>query len=138
MEVYEAPYINLCNKLYDCGTAYQTLKQKGILHFDSTSFLRGMTFDDCIIIVDEIQNLSYQEIYTLLTRIGDNCRVFLCGDLLQDDLTSKRFNEESGYGRILPALKMIESCEVIEFGVEDIVRSGFVKEFIMVTTQQIQ
>lgn len=133
MDVYESPYITIVNKLFDCGTAYSTLKQKKIITFEPSSFLRGETFDDCVIIVDECQNMAYNELYTILTRIGDNCKVILCGDMMQDDLTSERYNEVSGYDRILKALSKTSLCYQINFTVDDIVRSGFVKEFIKVT-----
>jgi predicted ribonuclease YlaK len=134
MAEYEAPYSIICNKLYNRGDAYGILKQKGVIKFDSTSFLRGVTFDNAIIVVDEMQNMSYQEIYTILTRIGDNTKVILCGDTRQDDLTSERYKESSGFDRITAKLAMVGSCISIEFGIDDIVRSGFVKEFILATS----
>lgn len=133
MEVYESPYITIVNKLYDSGTAYSSLKQKGIIQFEPSSFLRGETFDDMVIIIDEAQNMQYQELYTILTRIGDNCKVYICGDMMQDDVTSERYKEVSGYDRILKALSKTSLCYQIAFTVDDIVRSGFVKEFIKIT-----
>ena len=131
MEVYETPYISICNKLYDRGDAYQLLKNKGIVEFESTSFLRGTTIDDAIIIIDEAQNLSYQELKTVLTRVGDNSRIVICGDVNQDDLTSTRYNEESGLASMMRILSKIPSVAKVEFEVQDIVRSGFVREFII-------
>lgn len=131
MEVYETPYSTICSKLFDRNDAYQLLKNKGIVEFESTSFLRGTTIDDAIIIIDEAQNLSYQELKTVLTRVGDNSRIVICGDINQDDLTSARYNEESGLKSIMKIMDRIPSVSKVEFEIQDIVRSGFVKEFII-------
>lgn len=131
MEVYETPYSTICSKLFDRGDAYQLLKNKGIVEFESTSFLRGTTIDDAIIIIDEAQNLSYQELKTVLTRVGDNSKIVICGDINQDDLTSARYNEESGLRSIMKIMDRIPSVSKVEFEIQDIVRSGFVKEFII-------
>ncbi len=138
MSVFEAPYIGLINDLYDCGTAYESLKAKHIVEFTSTSFLRGMTFNDCIVIVDEAQNCSYQELYTILTRVGKNCKVIITGDINQDDLTNPRYKETSGYREILKILDKISSCKKITFGIDDIVRSGFVRDFIIASQPEAE
>ena len=135
MEVYEGPYFSIFNKLYGRGDAYQILKQKSIVRFESTSFLRGETFEDCIVIFDECQNASYQELYTILTRVGDNCKLILCGDSAQDDLTSKRYNETSGFDKIKKLLSIVQDCRIIDFTTDDIVRSGFVKQIILASQQ---
>jgi phosphate starvation-inducible protein PhoH len=137
MEVFEAPYISICAKLFRRGDAYGILKQKGIVEFESTSFLRGTTIDNAIIIVDEAQNLSYMELKTILTRVGEGSRVIVCGDINQDDLTSSRYNETSGLKAMLSILMKIPSIRKVEFEVDDIVRSGFVREFILAELQQI-
>ena len=136
MSVYESPYVGICSKLYGRGDAYAILRQKNIIHFESSSFLRGETFDDVVIIIDEAQNLSWQELYTILTRVGENCKVILCGDTKQDDLTSERYKEQSGYDLMLKKLSMLpaEYHLAINFNIDDIVRSGFVKELIKVTS----
>jgi phosphate starvation-inducible protein PhoH len=131
MEVYETPYSSICSKLFERSDAYQLLKNKGIIEFESTSFLRGTTIDDAIIIIDEAQNLSYQELKTVLTRVGDNSKIVICGDVNQDDLTSARYNEESGLKSIMKIMDKIPSVSKVEFEIQDIVRSGFVKEFII-------
>jgi predicted ribonuclease YlaK len=131
MEVFEAPYISICAKLFGRGDVYGILKQKGIVEFESTSFLRGTTIDNAIIILDECQNLLESEWITVLSRVGENSRIILCGDKRQDDLTSKRFNEESGINKLIQICKDIPSMETIEFGIDDIVRSGFVKELLL-------
>jgi phosphate starvation-inducible protein PhoH len=130
-EVYEAPYRALCAELYGRGDAYEILKQRGIIEFHTTSFLRGTTIDKAIIIVDEVQNQRYSEIRTVLTRVGKDSRIVLCGDTRQDDLTSARYNETSGLKDIMEVLNNMSGIETIQFGVDDIVRSGFVREFII-------
>jgi phosphate starvation-inducible protein PhoH len=130
-EVYEAPYRALCAELYGRGDAYEILKQRGIIEFHTTSFLRGTTIDKAIIIVDEVQNCRYSEIRTVLTRVGKDSRIVLCGDTRQDDLTSARYNETSGLKDIMEVLNNMSGIETIQFGVDDIVRSGFVREFII-------
>lgn len=131
LEVYEAPYRGICNELFGRGDAYDVLKQKGIVEFQSTSFLRGTTIDDAIILIDEAQNSSYMELKTVLTRAGNDSKVIVCGDMNQDDLTSTRYNEVSGISSLKKVFDRIPSIHTIEFGVEDIVRSGFVRSFII-------
>lgn len=131
MGVYESPYISICSKLYGRADAYSILKQKNIIKFEGTSFLRGETLDNCIVILDESQNLSEQELTTVITRIGENCKLIIIGDAKQDDLTSERYKEQSGYTNILKTLKMMDEVYHINFEIEDIVRSGFVKNFII-------
>lgn len=129
--VYEAPYVSIATELYDRGDAYNILKSKGVIEFVSTSYLRGITLDNCVLIIDECQNMSFQELHTILTRVGDNCKVFMCGDIYQDDLTSERFKEVSGYGDILTILSRMDGISRIDFKPDDIVRSGFVRDYIM-------
>jgi phosphate starvation-inducible protein PhoH len=128
---YEAPYKGICTELFRRGDAYEILKMKNVIEFQSTSFLRGTTIDNSIVILDEAQNLSYMELKTVLTRIGDNTRIIICGDIFQDDLTSARYNQISGLTQIMKIFNRMDSMEHIEFGIDDIVRSGFVKEFII-------
>jgi phosphate starvation-inducible protein PhoH len=130
-EVYEAPYKALCSELFGRGDAYDILKQKGTIEFHTTSFLRGTTIDKAIIVVDEIQNQRYSEMRTVLTRVGESSKLVLCGDTRQDDLTSARYNETSGLKDMMEVLNKMNSLETIQFGVDDIVRSGFVREFII-------
>jgi phosphate starvation-inducible protein PhoH len=108
--VYEEPYYDIATKLFERGDAYQILKQKQIVQFASTSYLRGCTFEDCIIVVDEVQNMSAGE---------------------QDDLTSKRYNEESGLRDFMRIIERMREFDFVEFQVEDIVRSRLVKSYII-------
>jgi phosphate starvation-inducible protein PhoH len=129
--VYEEAYPPICNILYGRGDAYQLLKQKNMVEFRSTSFLRGVTFDDCVIVVDEMQNMSDGELHTIMTRVGQNCKIIFAGDIKQDDLTSKRFNEESGIASFMKVIESMNEFEFIEFLVDDIVRSDLVKSYII-------
>lgn len=131
LEVYEAAYKAICTELYGRADAYDILKQKGIIEFHGTSFLRGTTIDNAIILIDEVQNQRYTEIRTVLTRTGDNSRVVLCGDTKQDDLTSERYKESSGLKDIMRVFNHMDAMRTIEFAVDDIVRSGFVRSFII-------
>jgi len=130
MAVYEAPYVAMMNDLFGRGDAYQIAVQKGIFEMVSTSFLRGTTFENCIVIADEIQNCAFGELDTLITRIGNNCKLILCGDLDQTDLYRNKY-DTTGLPQFMQILSGMESFEFIEFNAEDIVRSGLVKEYIL-------
>lgn len=133
MAVYEAPYKDIVAELSGGRRdVYDLLKKKGNLDFMSTSFLRGLTFDDSIVVLDEVQNMTDSEINTILTRVGKNCRVIVCGDFRQDDLKliGKR-NQESGIQNMIKVAHAMPSFDLIEFGIGDIVRSGFVREYII-------
>lgn len=135
LEVYEAPYKAICAELYHRDDAYDILKQKGIIEFHSTSFLRGTTIDDAIILIDECQNQRYVELRTVLTRTGDKSRVILCGDTKQDDLTSERYKESSGLHDMMRVFDRMGDMTAIQFEIDDIVRSGFVRDFIIAENQ---
>lgn len=133
MSLYESPYRDIFSEL--CSgrrDVYDLLKKKEYLEFMSTSYLRGTTFSDCTIIVDEIQNCTDHEINSILTRVGDNSRVVLCGDHRQDDLRMlNKSSQVSGIKNLIDTAKSMESFSIIDFQIEDIVRSGFVKEYIL-------
>lgn len=131
MRQYETPYQSICSELFGRGDAYEILKQKGIVQFIPTSFIRGLTIDNAIMIVDESQNMDYGEIRSVITRVGENTRLIISGDKSQDDLTSIRFKEESGIEKMMDVLKKIESVKFIEFDENDIVRSDFIRQFIL-------
>ena len=131
---FEAPYIDIVNDLFARGDAYQIMKQKNMIEFMSTSFIRGLTFDNALILVDECQNMRWDEIRTIITRVGEGSRIVLCGDTKQDDLAcSKNRLDVSGLKQFKRVIdKMGPKCfDTVEFTVDDIVRSGLVKEFIM-------
>lgn len=129
--VYEEPYYDIATKIFNRGDAYQILKQKMYVQFASTSFLRGCTFEDCIIIVDEVQNMSDGELHTVMTRVGENSRIIFCGDVKQDDLTSERKKEMSGLRNFLKIIERMREFDFVEFQVGDIVRSKLVKSYII-------
>jgi phosphate starvation-inducible PhoH-like protein len=128
--IYEMPYKQLCDDIFTRHGQYEKLKESGIIEFISTSFIRGVTFKDCIVIVEEAQNLNWAEISSCITRAGNNCKYFICGDTKQTDLLYRK-NDESGLGKFIAISKMIPSFRCVNFTMEDIVRSGLVKEFLI-------
>jgi predicted ribonuclease YlaK len=131
---FEAPYVDIVNDLFERGDAYQIMKQKNMIKFMSTSFIRGLTFDNALIIVDEAQNLNYGETRTIMTRVGQDSKIIFCGDTKQNDLLySKNRADISGLAQFKRVIdRMSSNCfDTIQFTVDDIVRSGIVKEFIM-------
>lgn len=127
--VYEEPYKMICDDLFARGDGYDILKNKRLLDFTTTSFLRGVTFHDAIIIVDECQNMLQQELDTVMTRVGNNCRIMFCGDFRQTDLS--KHEERKGLLSFMNILDKMSCFEKIEFGKEDIVRSALVKSYII-------
>ena len=128
-KVFEEPYRAICSELFGRGDAYDVLKGKQLIQFATTSYIRGITISDSIIIVDEIQNCHANEINSIITRVGPNSRVIICGDMRQTDLIYTK--ERSGMGDILKIIKRMESFELVEFDREDIVRSKFVKDYLV-------
>lgn len=131
MRVYESPYYSICTELYGRGDAYEVLKQKNAVDFMSTSFIRGVTLTDCIVIVDECQNMDHMELHSIITRAGNNCRFLFCGDFRQDDLSSERKKEKSGVRDFMNIIQRMSMFEFVDFKPEDIVRSDLVKEYII-------
>lgn len=132
--IYQIPYVNIINELCQNGAAWEILTKKGAIQFMTTSYVRGVTLDDAVIIVDEFQNLTPHEIYSLLTRVGENTQVILCGDTKQSDLNKKK--EESCFEWMMKvAERMPDWFDLVRFMPCDIVRSEFVKKLIMVTEE---
>lgn len=131
--VFEGAYRTICAALYNRGDAYEILKQKGIIEFITTSYLRGLTLDNCVIFADEIQNMNGAEINTLITRCGEDTRVILSGDINQTDLNNKY--DITGLPDIYRVLKELQQFTFIEYGVNDIVRSDFVRDYIVVRSR---
>ena len=129
IEVYEEPYKIITDQLFGRGDAYGILKRKGQLEFLTTSFLRGTTLNNCIVIVDEFQNCNYEEIRTVLTRLGKNSRIIICGDENQNDLYRNR-NDVSGAELFTNIIRTMPEFDVIEFELHDIVRSDLVRSFL--------
>ena len=125
--VYEAPYHAICSELINRGDAYEILKKKNIVEFMTSSFVRGITLRDCIVVVDEFQNMTDDELHSVITRVGDNCKVVFCGDCRQNDLKK----ETTGFHKFLQILSTMRSFGIVEFNIDDIVRSETVKEYII-------
>jgi len=130
MEIYQQPYVQICHTLFDRKDAYARLNEQGYIEFISTSFIRGMSFDDAIIIVDEMQNLTFEEIDTVMTRVGYRSKIIWCGDYRQTDL-NKRKNDMSGILRFFDIAHHMSAFTRIEFTPEDIVRSSLVRDYIL-------
>lgn len=131
-QIYEEPYKEICDDLFGRGDGYSILKMKGLIQFTTTSFLRGITFNNAIVIVDECQNLEYNELYTTITRLGNNSKLIMCGDFRQSDLN--KYDNNSLF-HIMRIFKDMSRVCFIEYEKEDIVRSNFVKEFIIKSTE---
>ena len=127
--VYEEPYKEIALELFQRGDAYEILKTKGLVHFMTTSFVRGITLKDAVIMVDECQNMSFHELDSIITRVGTNCRVIFCGDFRQSDLKT------NGLESFMEILKNMGAFEFIDFEIKDIVRSEFVKDYIIAKTE---
>ena len=133
--LYQIPYKNMVKYMFempsdaDFEMLYGNLKTQETIKFWSTSFLRGTTLDNAVIIVDEFQNLNFHELDSIMTRVGENSRIVFCGDATQSDLL--KTNERNGIIDFMNILRKMESFSMIEFGIEDIVRSGLVKEYLI-------
>lgn len=128
--MYELPYQGHFSELFGRGDAYTIMKQKGLVDFITTSFVRGTTIESSIVIIDEIQNLDAGEIHSVITRLGKNTRLIACGDYRQDDL-ARRKGENSGFAEMYSVLTSMKSVGAVDFQIEDVVRSGFVKEYLL-------
>jgi phosphate starvation-inducible protein PhoH len=113
----------------DFEMLYGNLKQQETIKFWSTSFLRGTTLDNSIIIVDEFQNMNFHELDSIITRVGENSRIVFCGDGRQSDLVKDK--ERTGISDFMDVLRKMPSFDIIEFDINDIVRSGLVKEYLV-------
>ena len=132
---YQIPYKNMVKYMFqmpsdaDFEMLYGNLRSQDTIKFWSTSFLRGTTLDNAIIIVDEFQNLNFHELDSIITRVGENTKIVFCGDASQSDLT--KTNERNGIIDFMKVIRAMPSFDLIEFGIDDIVRSGLVKEYLI-------
>ena len=133
VSIYEAPYRSICRELFGIKDSYDALKQQNNVKFMSTSFIRGITINNAVVIVDECQNLNFHELDSIITRIGKNSKIIFCGDYTQTDLT--RDNDKRGIINFMKILKSIPEFETVEFGIDDIVRSDFLKSYIIAKYQ---
>jgi phosphate starvation-inducible protein PhoH len=129
MKTYETPYMSMCIDLFERGDAYEILKTKQQVEFISTSHIRGTTLDDCIIIVDEAQNLTFHELDSIITRVGVNTQIVFCGDCTQSDLDKPW--DQSGLAEFMNIAEHIDDFEQVQFGYDDIVRSGLVRDYLI-------
>ena len=133
--LYQVPYQNMVRFMFEAAneqqfnSLYDRLKGQGSLYFLSTSFLRGLTFDNTIIIVDECQNLNFHELDTIITRVGQDSKIVFCGDFSQTDLVKQ--NERNGLHDFLRILEEMDEVNCTEFTLGDIVRSGFVRSYLI-------
>ena len=130
MEIYQQPYRQICETLFGRKDAWDRLAEQHHIEFISTSFIRGMSFDNAIIIVDEMQNLTFEEIDTVMTRVGHMSKIIWCGDYRQTDLNKKR-NDMSGILKFFDIAIHMSAFTKIEFTPDDIVRSSLVKDYIL-------
>lgn len=137
--LYQVPYSNMVQFMFKqpneqaFSMLYDRLKAQGSFYFLSTSFLRGLTFDNSIIIVDECQNLNFHELDTIITRVGQDSKIIFCGDFMQTDLT--KMNERNGLHDFLRILEEMKQFNCVEFDIGDIVRSGFVRDYLIQKTK---
>ena len=137
--LYQVPYSNMMQFMFEqpneqaFSMLYDRIKQQGSFYFLSTSFLRGLTFDNSIIIVDECQNLNFHELDTIVTRVGQDSKIMFCGDFSQSDLS--KLNERNRLMDFLQILHEMEEFNCTEFNIGDIVRSGFVRNYLIQKTK---
>ena len=130
MDIYQQPYRQICETLFGRKDAWDRLEEQGHIEFISTSFIRGMSFDNAIIIVDEMQNMTFEEIDTVMTRVGNQSKIIWCGDYRQTDLNKKK-NDVSGLLKFFDIAYHMGAFTRIEFTPDDIVRSSLVKDYIL-------
>lgn len=128
-EAYTSPYKAIVKEVTETEPAWNMLVQNKKIQFESTSFIRGLTLDNCIIVVDEMQNLNFHELDSVVTRVGMNCRIIFCGDYHQSDF--KNNLEKDGILKFMNIIDHMEAFDTVKFGWEDIVRSDFVRDYIM-------
>ena len=134
-DIYQVPYKHMVKYMFqmssdaDFEMLYGNLKSQDSINFWSTSFLRGTTLDKAIVLVDEFQNLNFHELDSIMTRVGQDSKIMFCGDATQSDLV--KTNDRNGIVDFMNILRKMPSFDIIEFGIDDIVRSGLVKEYII-------
>ncbi len=133
--LYQIPYKNMVKYMFEMPddaafeSLYDNLRAQETISFWSTSFIRGVTMDKCIIIVDEFSNLNFHELDSIITRVGEDCKIIFSGDYTQSDLIKS--NERTGVLDFMKILQSMPSFDCVEFGIEDIVRSGLCREYLI-------
>lgn len=128
-DAYKLPYKEIVSDLFGDRDAWKKLEAAKSIEFTTTSFVRGLTFNNCIMIIDECQNLTYHELCSMITRLGHNTKIVLCGDYYQTDFRNN--NDQAGLKKFINILEKMKLFDIIEFKWDDIVRSGLVRDFIM-------
>jgi predicted ribonuclease YlaK len=128
-EAYMIPYVEICNELFNDKRAFERLQDHGQIEFISTSFIRGTTLNNCIIILDEMQNCVFRELDTVITRVGSRARFIMCGDYYQSDFDKK--TDKEGVLNFLKIVDAMKAFTHVEFTWADIVRSDFVRDYIV-------
>ena len=134
-ELYQIPYQNMVRYMFKMpddasfSMLYANLKAQETISFWSTSFLRGTTLDNAIVLVDEMQNLNFHELDSIITRLGVNTKIIFAGDAAQTDLV--KTNERNGILDFMKIIQGMDEFEMVEFGIQDIVRSGLVKSYLI-------
>ena len=128
-QAFLTPYKNICCELFGDKSSYNKMVSANQIQFESTSFIRGVTFDNSIIVVDEMQNLNFHELDSVITRVGRCTKIIFCGDFKQSDF--KYDDDRQGIIKFLQIVEQLKNFTIINFGWEDIVRSGFVRDYIM-------
>ena len=138
--LYQVPYQSMVKYMFQMSSdqefnnLYRNLKDQGTINFLSTSYIRGTTLDDAIVIVDEFENLNFHELDSIITRVGQNSKIHFCGDATQSDL--EQTIERNGIVDFIKVTRGMPSVDIIEFGIDDIVRSGIVKEYLIAKLEQ--
>ena len=133
--LYQIPYKNMVKYMFEMpddasfDMLYENLKNQETVSFWSTSFLRGTTLDNSIVIIDECQNLNFHELDSIMTRCGQDTKIMFCGDARQSDL--QKSQERTGIIDFQKILENMKEFSMIEYGIEDIVRSGLVKSYLI-------
>lgn len=128
-EAYTAPYKNICNELFNDKSSWNKLTTSNQILFESTSFIRGATYNESIIIVDEMQNMNFHELDSVITRVGQNSKIIFCGDYKQSDF--KYQDERDGVFKFMTIMEQMKDFSIVQFGWDDIVRSGMVRDYLL-------
>lgn len=128
-QAYILPYKAIANEFFGDVASYNKMVTSKQIEFMSTSFIRGSTFDNCIMLVDEMQNLTFHELDSIITRVGKHSKIIFCGDYKQSDF--KYQDEKDGIIGFLTIVEQLKNFTMVNFGWEDIVRSDFVRDYIM-------
>ena len=130
--VFLAPYKNISNELFGDTQSWNKAVNAKVIEFQSTSFIRGLTLDNCVILVDEMQNMNFHELDSVITRVGKNARIIFSGDYLQSDFTDfKQKDDKAGIMKFLTIVEQLKNFTIVNYGWQDIVRSDFVRDYIM-------